>query len=158
MTSPNLTRKDFILMCGTGIIGLIGGTLISKTKPVETNTEYVSNIQVNPNEFLYLKSSKGNAFYIALGGVGLMQGQEQEFINALTEEGIIPYDACEIHDLPKENETSNDFPNLTITTEDGLNYTLTSDDYALLATLQKYSSDILAKNSEIFSTVNSKTK
>lgn len=157
MSRLNLTRKEFILICGTGIVGLIGGIIINEETPAITNIEYVVNIQVNPDEFLYLKNRQG-IFFIALGGVGLMQGQSQDFVNSLIKEKIVPYDACEIYTLPKENETSNDFPNLTITTKDGLNYTLTSNDKYLLATLQKYKSDILAKNDELFSEVNSKTK
>lgn len=157
MAKLNLTRKDFILICGTSIVGLMSGIIVNNAMPVINSIEYVVNIQVNPDEFLYLKSREG-IFFIALGGVGLIQGQSQDFVDTLKKEGIIPYDACEIHNLPGKNETSNDFQNLTITTKDGLNYTLTSNDKYLLATLQKYSSDILAKNSEIFSTVNSKTK
>lgn len=155
---PKLTRKEFLLMCGAGILGLIGGTSINRPKQTEEKNNYITNITVNPDEFLYLKRSDADIFYIAVGGAGLMQGEEDDFTNSLIKQGIIPYDACEIHSLPKVGETSDEFPNLLISNVDGLNYTLASEDEALITSVQKHSSDILAKNYELFGDVYTKTR
>lgn len=145
-----LSRRNFLLMCGTTLIGLIGGaTIANNNTPKE---KYISNIQVNPDEFLLLENKQSGYFYIALGGYGIMQGEETDFVEELLDQNIIPYDACDIHTLPKNGE-SNIFPNLSITTEDELNYILSSEDETLIDSLQKHHSDILAHNNELFTSV-----
>ena len=147
----NLSRRNFLLICGAGIASLLGGiTIANNNKPKE---KYISNIQVNPDEFLFLENKQTGRFYVALGGIGLIQGEEDDFIEELLNQNIISYDACMIHNLPKANETASDFPNITITTEDELNYTVSSEDESLINSLQKYQSDILAHNNELFSKV-----
>ena len=145
----NLTRKDFILMCGAGLTGVIG-TAFTINQVRDNRPEYITNIEVNPDEFIILPNK--DIYYIALGGCGLMQGEETNFVNELISKNIVPYDACDIHNLPKDGST-NIFTDTTISTIDGLNYTITSKDEALISSVQKYSSDILAKNSELFSEV-----
>ncbi len=154
----NLTRKEFILMCGTGIIGLIGGTIISQSKPVETNTKYITNIMVNPNEFLILNKDSKGVIYILINGI-LMQGQEEEFANELISRGIINHDGCDIYTLPKkEDGLITPIEDISIETQDNLNYTFTSNSKDKLDKIEKYQSDLLAKNSDLFKSVNSKTK
>lgn len=146
----NISRKNFLLICGAGIVGLIGGvTIANNNAPKE---KYTANIQVNPNEFLSLENKQNGHFYIALGGYGITQDEEADFIEELLNQNIVPYDACDIHNLPKANETiSNTFPNLTITTKDELNYTISSEDKSLIDSLQKHQSEILAHNNKLFS-------
>ena len=151
----NLTRKEFLLMCGAGLAGIIGTTITINSKNKKKN-EYITNLEVNPNEFLLLQNK--DKFYVALGGIGLVQGQENEFVNELISKNIIDYDACDIHNLPKAKEIDNtSFEELTIKTNDNLNYTLSSENEELIKSIAKYSSDILAHNYELFGQTN-KTK
>lgn len=151
----NLTRKEFLLICGAGLAGVIGTALTINPK-AEERIEYITNLQVNPNEFLLLQNQ--DKFYVALGGIGLVQGEEDEFVNELISKNIVDYDACDIHRLPKARETDTaSFNDLTITTEDGLNYTLSSENEDLIKSTTKYSSDILAHNYELFGQI-SKTR
>lgn len=151
----NLTRKEFLLICGAGLTGIIGTSLTIKPK-TEERTEYITNLQVNPNEFLLLQNQ--DKFYIALGGIGLIQGEENEFVDELISKNIVDCDACDIHELPKAQETdTTSFDNLTISTDDGLNYTLSSKNKNLIKSTTKYSSDILAHNYELFGQI-SKTR
>ena len=151
----NLTRKEFLLICGAGLTGIIGTALTIKPK-TEEKTEYITNLQVNPNEFLLLQNQ--DKFYVALGGVGLIQGEENEFVDELISKNIVDYDACDIHGLPKAQETdTTSFNDLTISTDDGLNYTLSSENEDLIKSTTKHSSDILAHNYELFGQI-SKTR
>ena len=126
-------------------------TITNNNAPKE---KYISNIQVNPDEFLFIENKQNGHFYIALGGYGLTKDEESSFREELINKQIIPYDACEIHNLPKANDkNSNTFQDLTITTKDDLNYTLSSDDESLINSIQKHQSDILAHNNELFSQV-----
>ncbi|CCY47165.1 unknown [Firmicutes bacterium CAG:822] len=151
----NLTRKEFLLMCGAGLTGVIGTALIINPK-TNKRTEYITNLQVNPNEFLLLQNQ--DKFYVALGGVGLLQGEEDKFIDELISKNIIDYDACDIHGLPNAQETdTTSFNDLTISTDDGLNYTLSSENEDLIKSTTKHSSDILAHNYELFGQI-SKTR
>ena len=147
----NISRKNFLLICGASIASIISGIAITNNS---TKEKYITNIQVNPDEFLFLENKQNGHFYIALGGYGIMQNEETNFIEELLNKNIITYDACDIHNLRKANETtSNAFPNLTITTKDELNYTLSSEDESLINSVQKYKSEILAHNNDLLSSV-----
>lgn len=144
----HLTRKEFLLICGAGLAGIIGTTITTNPKQ-KIKTKYITTLEVNPNEFLLMQNK--NKFYIALNGVGLIQGEEDDFVEELISKNIINYDACDIHNLPNIQETNTTpFNDLTITTNDGINYTLSSENEELIKSIKKYSSDILAYNNAIF--------
>ena len=144
----NLTRRDFILMCGAGLTGVIGTTL-TINQLTDDRTEYITNLTVNPDEFLMFPNK--DQFYITLKGTSLLQGQETDFVNELISKNIVPYDACDIHTLPqKDDGIQNIIVETSISTEDNLNYTITSKNKDIINNIQKHSSDILAKNNELF--------
>lgn len=144
----NLTRRDFILMCGAGLTGVIGTTL-TINQLTDDRTEYITNLTVNPDEFLMFPNK--DQFYIALKGTSLLQSQETDFVNELISKNIVPYDACDIHTLPqKDDGIQNIIVETSISTEDNLNYTITSKNKDIINNIQKHSSDILAKNNELF--------
>ena len=88
-----------------------------------------------------------------------MQGQEEEFANELISRGIINHDGCDIYTLPKkEDGLITPIEDISIETQDNLNYTFTSNSKDKLDKIEKYQSDLLAKNSDLFKSVNSKTK
>ncbi len=154
----NLTRKEFILMCGSAAAGIIGSTLVFSKLPKEIETKYISNIMVNPNEFLILNKDSKGVIYILINGI-LMQGQEEEFANELISKEIINHDGCDIYTLPKkEDGLITPIEDISIETKDNINYTFTSNSKDKLDKIEKYQSDILSKNSELFKSVNSKTK
>ena len=154
----NLTRKEFILMCGSAAAGIIGSTLVFSKLPKEIETKYISNIMVNPNEFLILNKDSKGVIYILINGI-LMQGQEEEFANELISKEIINHDGCDIYTLPKkEDGLITPIEDISIETKDNINYTFTSNSKDKLDKIEKYQSDILSKNSELFKAVNSKTK
>lgn len=140
----NLTRREFLLICGGGVAGMLGAATAIKPKIIE-KTEYVNNVIVYPGEFLLLRNE--NKYYIALGGVDLMPNQKLDFIVDLIARRIIKHDKCEIHTLPNAQETdSTSFEDLTITAEDGISYTLISENLDLIKNPQTYTSYILAEN------------
>lgn len=140
----NLTRREFLLICGASVAGMLGAATTIKPKTIE-KTEYVNNVIVYPGEFLLLKNE--NKYYIALGGVDLMPDQKLDFIVDLIARRIIRHDKCEIHTLPNVQETdSTSFEDLTITAEDGITYTLISENLDLIKNPQTYTSYILAEN------------
>ena len=154
----NLTRKEFILMCGSAAAGIIGSTLVFSKLPKEIETKYITNIMVNPNEFLILNKDSKSVIYILINGI-LMQGQEEEFANELISKEIINHDGCDIYTLPKkEDGLITPIEDISIETKDNINYTFTSNSKDKLDKIEKYQSDILSKNSELFKAVNSKTK
>ena len=154
----NLTRKEFILMCGSAAAGIIGSTLVFSKLPKEIETKYISNIMVNPNEFLILNKDSKGVIYILINGI-LMQGQQEEFANELISKEIINHDGCDIYTLPKkEDGLITPIEDISIETKDNINYTFTSNSKDKLDKIEKYQSDILSKNSELFKAVNSKTK
>ncbi len=153
-----LTRKEFVLMCGSAAAGIIGSTLVFSKLPKEIETKYISNIMVNPNEFLILNKDSKGVIYILINGI-LMQGQEEEFANELISKEIINHDGCDIYTLPKkEDGLITPIEDISIETKDNINYTFTSNSKDKLDKIEKYQSDILSKNSELFKAVNSKTK
>lgn len=152
MKNINLSRRNFLLMCGVGLAGFIGGATINQNTSYKE--KYITNVEVNQDEFLFLENKQSGRFYIALSGDGIIQGSENDFIEELLNKNIIPYDACDIHTLPKANEEmSHPFSNLSITTEDSVNYTLSSEDESLISSLQKHHSDVLAQNNELLNSV-----
>lgn len=153
-----LTRREFVLMCGSAAAGIIGSTLVFSKLPKEIETKYISNIMVNPNEFLILNKDSKGVIYILINGI-LMQGQEEEFANELISKEIINHDGCDIYTLPKkEDGLITPIEDISIETKDNINYTFTSNSKDKLDKIEKYQSDILSKNSELFKAVNSKTK
>lgn len=153
-----LTRREFVLMCGSAAAGIIGSTLVFSKLPKEIETKYISNIMVNPNEFLILNKDSKGVIYILINGI-LMQGQEEEFANELISKEIINHDGCDIYILPKkEDGLITPIEDISIETKDNINYTFTSNSKDKLDKIEKYQSDILSKNSELFKAVNSKTK
>ena len=153
-----LTRREFVLMCGSAAAGIIGSTLVFSKLPKEIETKYISNIMVNPNEFLILNKDSKGVIYILINGI-LMQGQEEEFANELISKEIINHDGCDIYTLPKkEDGLVTPIEDISIETKDNINYTFTSNSKDKLDKIEKYQSDILSKNSELFKAVNSKTK
>ena len=153
-----LTRREFVLMCGSAAAGIIGSTLVFSKLPKEIETKYISNIMVNPNEFLILNKDSKGVIYILINGI-LMQGQEEEFANELISKEIINHDGCDIYTLPKkEDGLITPIEDISIETKDNINYTFTSNSKEKLDKIEKYQSDILSKNSELFKAVNSKTK
>ena len=148
-----LTRREFVLMCGSAAAGIIGSTLVFSKLPKEIETKYISNIMVNPNEFLILNKDSKGVIYILINGI-LMQGQEEEFANELISRGIINHDGCDIYTLPKkEDGLITPIEGISIETQDNLNYTFTSNSKDKLDKIEKYQSDLLAKNSELFKSV-----
>lgn len=153
-----LTRREFVLMCGSAAAGIIGSTLVFSKLPKEIETKYISNIMVNPNEFLILNKDSKGVIYILINGI-LMQGQEEEFANELISKEIINHDGCDIYTLPKKKDgLITPIEDISIETKDNINYTFTSNSKDKLDKIEKYQSDILSKNSELFKAVNSKTK
>ena len=153
-----LTRREFVLMCGSAAAGIIGSTLVFSKLPKEIETKYISNIMVNPNEFLILNKDSKGVIYILINGI-LIQGQEEEFANELISKEIINHDGCDIYTLPKkEDGLITPIEDISIETKDNINYTFTSNSKDKLDKIEKYQSDILSKNSELFKAVNSKTK
>ena len=153
-----LTRREFVLMCGSAAAGIIGSTLVFSKLPKEIETKYISNIMVNPNEFLILNKDSKGVIYILINGI-LMQGQEEEFANELISKEIINHDGCDIYTLPKkEDGLITPIEDISIETKDNINYTFTSNSKDKLGKIEKYQSDLLAKNSDLFKSVNSKTK
>ena len=153
-----LTRREFVLMCGSAAAGIIGSTFVFSKLPKEIETKYISNIMVNPNEFLILNKDSKGIIYILINGI-LMQGQEEEFANELISRGIINHDGCDIYTLPKkEDGLITPIEDISIETKDNINYTFTSNSKDKLDKIEKYQSDLLAKNSDLFKSVNSKTK
>ena len=123
----NLTRKEFILMCGSAAAGIIGSTLVFSKLPKEIETKYISNIMVNPNEFLILNKDSKGVIYILINGI-LMQGQEEEFANELISKEIINHDGCDIYTLPKkEDGLITPIEDISIETKDNINYTFISN-------------------------------
>lgn len=152
----NLTRRDFILMCGAGLAGVIGTTL-TINQLTDDRPEYITNLTINPSEFIIFPDK--NQYYIALNGNSLLQGQETDFVNELIAKNIVPYDACDIHTLPKkEDGTQNIIAETSITTQDDLNYTIISKNKDLISSIQKYSSDILTQNNELLESLNQKAR
>ena len=153
-----LTRREFVLICGSAAAGIIGSTLVFSKLPKEIETKYISNIMVNPNEFLILNKDSKGVIYILINGI-LMQGQEEEFANELISKEIINHDGCDIYTLPKkEDGLITPIEDISIETKDNINYTFTSNSKDKLDKIEKYQSDILSKNSELFKAVNLKTK
>lgn len=154
----SLSRRNFILMCGSAAAGIFGSALVFSKLPKKTITKYISTINVNPNEFLIINENTNGIKYILIGGI-LIQNQEEEFIEELISKGIVEYDACDIYTLPKKEDNSiTPIEGISIETKDNLNYTITSDSKEKLNNIQKYQSDLLAKNNDVFANVNSKTK
>lgn len=148
-----LTRREFVLMCGSAAAGIIGSTLVFSKLPKEIETKYISNIMVNPNEFLILNKDSKGVIYILINGI-LMQGQEEEFANELISKEIINHDGCDIYTLPKkEDGLITPIEDISIETKDNINYTFTSNSKDKLDKIEKYQSDILSKNSELFKSV-----
>ena len=148
-----LTRREFVLMCGSAAAGIIGSTLVFSKLPKEIETKYISNIMVNPNEFLILNKDSKGVIYILINGI-LMQGQEEEFANELISKEIINHDGCDIYTLPKkEDGLITPIEDISIETKDNINYTFTSNSKDKLDKIEKYQSDLLAKNSELFKSV-----
>lgn len=108
---------------------------------------------VNPNEFLILNKDSKGIIYILINGI-LMQGQEEEFANELISRGIINHDGCDIYTLSKkEDGLITPIEGISIETQDNLNYTFTSNSKDKLDKIEKYQSDLLTKNNELFKSV-----
>ena len=146
-----VTRRDFLIMMGAGLAGLIGGYYLPKPLP-EEKTRYITNITVNPNEFIIIPF--GDLNYVGLGGEGLIAGEEEDFIEELLSEGISQFDNFDIHSLPKKEDGEQVIQSeVTISTMDNLNYEITSTNKDFISNIQKYSSDLLNKNNELLGNV-----
>lgn len=146
-----VTRRDFLIMMGAGLAGLIGGYYLPKPL-LEEKTKYITNITVNPNEFIIIPF--GDLNYVGLGGVGLIAGEEADFVDELMSKNISQIDNFDIHSLPKKEDGEQVIQSeVTISTMDNLNYEITSTNKDFISNIQKYSSDILNKNNELFGNV-----
>lgn len=146
-----VTRREFLIMMGAGLAGLIGGYYLPKTLPDE-KTKYITNITVNPNEFIIIPF--GDLNYVGLGGAGLIAGEEKDFVEELISNNISQLDNFDIHSLPKKEDGEQIIQSeVTIITKDNSNYEITSTNKDFISNIQKYSSDILNKNNELFGNV-----
>lgn len=146
-----VTRREFVIMMGTGLAGLIGGYYLPKPLP-EEKTKYITNITVNPNEFIIIPF--GDLNYVGLGGEGLIAGEEEAFVKELISNNISQFDNFDIHSLPKKEDGEQVIQSeVTISTMDNLNYEITSTNKDFINNIQKYTSDILNKNNELFGNV-----
>ena len=75
-----LTRREFVLMCGSAAAGIIGSTLVFSKLPKEIETKYISNIMVNPNEFLILNKDSKGVIYILINGISKNDVGETRFL------------------------------------------------------------------------------
>ena len=156
-----LTRRDFILMGSSSFVGIIGTISIMNRineSRINNTPEYITQLPIDKNEFITLKYQ--DRLYVALGGSGILPGEEVDFVDELISKNITQYDNCDIHCLPKKEGGPQElyleaydgpiFLDTTITTDDDLNYTITSKSKDIINNIQKHSSDILAKNNELF--------
>lgn len=146
-----VTRREFVIMMGTGLAGLISGYYLPKPLP-EEKTKYITNITVNPNEFIIIPF--GDLNYVGLGGEGLIAGEEEDFVKELISNNISQFDNFDIHSLPKKEDGEQVIQSeVTISTMDNLNYEITSTNKDFINNIQKYTSGILNKNNELFGNV-----
>lgn len=144
-----LTRKEFLLMCGSACIGIIGTALVFSKLPKEIETKYILNLKVNPNEYVILNQNSNGIIYILINGI-IMPGEEETFAKELISKQIIDHDACDIYSLPQKEESITPIEGISIETKDNINYTFISNNKEKLENIQKYQSDLLQKNNELF--------